>query len=913
MKAYTNVSRKTVGEDRVAICPNFGCEFMSRVKPLKFGFLGFGKYPKCKKHHIPLVYIDERIGDFVDAALACLFDKTGLPSSELLASIKSKFPDELNSFVQGWVYCITVGRGASIVSHYMDTISNTYLKQLTKKQIKTLKKGDVSKTNLVNKAIKNGMNEITHQYTRLVKHIRIHSEVLIKQSQLKPLSNSLRNHLISWQKNMIKQNMAFNSEEMKQKIPLLALKTYYDQILNVGTCRCLIGLNPESKKAKKVKLTAFDRFSAYHDFYTEKLAMKFTKSDINDISTGIKLSVNKNDLNSIDKKLGPFKSLNHVKSYIMSHNENSSSDDDKNLCGSLVNQANENIHILENFSSILQELKSKYKNQNITRDHISEHCELTSNFRKSGILTKKSFKKLQNLLGRPIEKEIILGSYSKNKVLNIRHNKNLAEFIGVLIAKGHLEKDRMRINLSGVCKNQIFLDYIKDLLIEIFLLKEERLYFKFGKDMSYIRVNSIVILHELRKLGVISKISNVPVIPKWIFTRNDFIVSCLKGMFEIAGQLIVNSRGSLEIRFIRPKRFIVECFRDLCFRLGLDLSRIYSYQRKMEIYSNSSSISKKFYVSMSKKASLKRFFNLISTLKWELSKDRIQSVLEDRGSSIAEVLEFKFKYDIRDKILRQAPFEYNLDYLDHIPNPIIIQKLAHLFHIIDDRLFSLDMFGKDSLRCSMFRIKGSQEIKLLSSFFKPYEDYLLNGNHVIVDSINGQKLSQMILNAESFYKNKDDVFSIGNNIKHYFLQRYASKFKPRYDSILASELLLWSEVNDNQYDINHITGHADYLVYDPSCNTFYLCDYKPDEINFLPTIPQVAMYGILFDKLINFKNINIKCITFNKKDSWEYDPSILFIHIPVIIKNLQDQGFPIDPIWQKCFSNDFKTFFINTI
>jgi len=190
--------------------------------------LGFGKYPKCKKHHIPLVYVDERIGDFVDAALACLLDKAGLPPSELLASVKSKFLDELNLFVQGWVYCITVGRGASIVSHYMDTISNTYLKQLTKKQIKTLKKGDVSKTNLVNKAIKNGINEITNQYTRLIKHIRVHSEVLIKHSQLKPLSNSLRNHLISWQKNTIKQNMAFNSEEMKKKIPLLELKTYYD-------------------------------------------------------------------------------------------------------------------------------------------------------------------------------------------------------------------------------------------------------------------------------------------------------------------------------------------------------------------------------------------------------------------------------------------------------------------------------------------------------------------------------------------------------------------------------------------------------------------------------------------------------------------------------------------------------------
>ncbi len=110
MKAYTNVSRKTVGEDRVAICPNFGCEHMTRVKPLKFRFLGFDKYPKCKIHHIPLVYVDERIGDFVDAALACLFDKAGLPPSALLEGVKSKFPDEISSFIEGWVYCITVGR-----------------------------------------------------------------------------------------------------------------------------------------------------------------------------------------------------------------------------------------------------------------------------------------------------------------------------------------------------------------------------------------------------------------------------------------------------------------------------------------------------------------------------------------------------------------------------------------------------------------------------------------------------------------------------------------------------------------------------------------------------------------------------------------------------------------------------------
>jgi hypothetical protein len=287
MKAYTNVSRKTVGADRVAICPNFGCEYMTRVKPLKFRFLGFGKHPKCKKHHIPLVYVDERIVDFVDAALACLFDKAGLPPSELLESVKSKFPDEVTSFVEGWVYCITAGRGVSIISRYMDMISNAYLKQLTKKQIKAFKKGDNSKPNLVNKAIKNGMDEIAIQYARILKHLRAHSEILIDHQNLQSLSKNLQNYLKNYQKIILKRIEIINSPENEREMSLKEIKSNYDQILNVGICRCLLGLNPESKEIKKTKITSFDRFSAYHQFFSEGLTGKFTKSDVRSLINGL--------------------------------------------------------------------------------------------------------------------------------------------------------------------------------------------------------------------------------------------------------------------------------------------------------------------------------------------------------------------------------------------------------------------------------------------------------------------------------------------------------------------------------------------------------------------------------------------------------------------------------------------------
>ncbi len=280
MKSYTRVSRKTAEEDRIAICPNFGCEYMKRVKPLKLGFIGFGKHPKCKKHSIPLVYIDERIIDFVDAALACLFDKAGLPPRDLLKIVHSKFPDKFRSFIEDWVYCITIGRGARIVSRYMDTISRAYLKQLTKKQIRIIKKGNCFKPSLVNNAIKDGMDEICIQYTRILKHLRAHSEVFNEPDKLRPLSTELKNELKNWQKNILKNNVIKNSPAKTHDMTLIETKHNYDEVLNVGICRCLLGQKPESKNMQKTKISAFDRFSAYFEFFNAGITSKLKKSSI---------------------------------------------------------------------------------------------------------------------------------------------------------------------------------------------------------------------------------------------------------------------------------------------------------------------------------------------------------------------------------------------------------------------------------------------------------------------------------------------------------------------------------------------------------------------------------------------------------------------------------------------------------
>ena len=280
MKSYTIVSRKTVEDDRIAICPKFGCENLTRVKPLKLGFLGFGKYPKCRKHQIPLVYVDERIRDFVNAALSCLFDISGLPPQNLLFTIKKEIPEEVEPFIKKWIYCITTGRGAPIISQYMDSISNSYFKQLSKKQMKFLKNENKSKKTEISLAIKNGIHEITDQYTRLLKHLRIHHDVFNEPKELNPLSNRSKKILSRWLESSKKANKALLSIESKQNIPLSKTKRYYDSILNMGICMCLLGYSTKKRENLTKQISAFDRFNAYFEFYSNGLTQKFTKTDI---------------------------------------------------------------------------------------------------------------------------------------------------------------------------------------------------------------------------------------------------------------------------------------------------------------------------------------------------------------------------------------------------------------------------------------------------------------------------------------------------------------------------------------------------------------------------------------------------------------------------------------------------------
>ncbi|MFX0035074.1 MAG: hypothetical protein ACFE9I_05475 [Candidatus Hermodarchaeota archaeon] len=155
-------------------------------------------------------------------------------------------------------------------------------------------------------------------------------------------------------------------------------------------------------------------------------------------------------------------------------------------------------------------------------------------------------------------------------------------------------------------------------------------------------------------------------------------------------------------------------------------------------------------------------------------------------------------------------------------------------------------------RVSQFKISG-----LKSAFIRSLSKKLIQSRKIekLDSESNLPKYAQIV--HENFIKENLNIPPKHDPILKYILINDK-------DSI-AKEVPIWKKMK-NEY----LTGHIDLIQIEN--DTVKVIDYKP-EGNFLISLPQVAMYGLLVKSQLNINKI--KCISFNKEGGWEYDPSIL--------------------------------------
>lgn len=313
IKNLSEVNRKVIKEDRIAICPQFGCSHIEKIKPLKLGFIGFRKYPKCSIHKYPLVFVDQFIDKFIRAVKACVLDRSSCPPEKLLGIVKTIAPDDLIPFINGWMYCIPFGRGAQIAHHYLEGLSRGYIKLLSRKQRKIYKSEKYSKVRSNNILLK-GLERIGEEYATFLRMVNQKTTILYDPKLLKPLSKDTSDFLEAWfqdQRKIIQDIVKNKSNHITENNEsLIILKKNYDIILQAGICLCLMGRRPNIVTKN---ISIFELFSAYYEFLESGLTNEWSKCDLDMINN---LEILELDEKEINKKSSP-KNFNSFKQEVL--------------------------------------------------------------------------------------------------------------------------------------------------------------------------------------------------------------------------------------------------------------------------------------------------------------------------------------------------------------------------------------------------------------------------------------------------------------------------------------------------------------------------------------------------------------------------------------------------------------------
>ncbi len=216
-------------------------------------------------------------------------------------------------------------------------------------------------------------------------------------------------------------------------------------------------------------------------------------------------------------------------------------------------------------------------------------------------------------------------------------------------------------------------------------------------------------------------------------------------------------------------------------------------------------------------------------------------------------------------IHQNIPYSFNWNKGNHkekfnqiIANQEELSRLRKLFTRISQGIIPNNLFNSRILpRVSQFKIKG-----LKAALVRSFSTSLIRSGKIQRYDSNS-KLPKYVQNV---YENFKEVNISGHPGHEPVLKSILIKDK----NSLAIEIPIWNNNDKNKV----ITGHIDLIQIND--DIVKVIDYKP-EGKFLISLPQVATYGILLKSKLKIERL--KCLTFNKNEAWEYDPSILLMEI----------------------------------
>ncbi|MFH1509662.1 MAG: LAGLIDADG family homing endonuclease [Candidatus Nealsonbacteria bacterium] len=150
----------------------------------------------------------------------------------------------------------------------------------------------------------------------------------------------------------------------------------------------------------------------------------------------------------------------------------------------------------------------------------------------------------------------------------------LAEFVGILLGDGHISDGQIWISVYK--KENDYLEYLLNLIKVLFKLDAK---YTNCEDRSTfnIYIGSVDLVRFFRKMGLVSnKVKEQVDIPKWIFRKDNYKKSFLKGFFDTDGS-IYSLRFGIQMSFCNHSFPLLQSVRELLLSLLYHPSKITGY------------------------------------------------------------------------------------------------------------------------------------------------------------------------------------------------------------------------------------------------------------------------------------------------------------------------------------------------
>lgn len=151
----------------------------------------------------------------------------------------------------------------------------------------------------------------------------------------------------------------------------------------------------------------------------------------------------------------------------------------------------------------------------------------------------------------------------------------LAEFVGIMLGDGHIGPGQIWIHLNSIADREYVL-YIKELLKSLFRVNPG-VHRRKNQHAIELFISSVDLIDYLREKGlfITNKVKYQVDVPYWIFSKNSYKKSFLRGFFDTDGSVYLLKFG-VQMGFSNKSNPLLRSTRKILLDLGYHPSKISS-------------------------------------------------------------------------------------------------------------------------------------------------------------------------------------------------------------------------------------------------------------------------------------------------------------------------------------------------